>query len=485
MPTSKFSFVPKAYTPKKNDFICLPFLDGKTQYFSKTHTPDKLFDAAAPEKKGSTRTIMVGELSGQRVVAKSYRLDAQNSDKLRELKKMVASALNQAEKLECKRVVVIMDGDRVDCCKAVQEGALLGGYAFDKYLKKKKTPLPVSLFVKTTSAAALRKALNAGNELAECINFARDTLNEPPNAIDPVTLCDAYKEFGTAAGLKVTVWNEARLKKEKCGGILAVGAGSSMKSRLVIGEYIPKTRGNVPHLVLVGKGVTFDTGGYCLKPGDGQQDMKMDMGGAAMMFSAACAIARLKLPVRVTVYTPLAENDISSTAYHTSDIITMRSGTTVQVDNTDAEGRLILADTLTIACQKKPDYLIDSATLTGACVVALGEDIAAVFGTDRAFNQRLIDAGLNAGEDLWEMPLHMPYMSQLKTKMADCKNLGNRWGGSISAALFLKKFVSDDVKNWIHVDIAGPGCKQKPLEHLGLGAKGFGVKTIVSLAQTL
>ena len=230
------------------------------------------------------------------------------------------------------------------------------------------------------------------------MNFARDVLNEPANVIFPQSLAEAFQSFGGEAGLRVTVWNEKRLEKERCEGILSVGKGSSWKPRLVIGRYAPKNAKG--HLALVGKGVTFDTGGYCLKPAAGQKGMKMDMGGAAMVFGAACAIARAELPIQVSVYTPLAHNDISSTAYHTTDVLTMRSGRTVQVDNTDAEGRLILADALDVAKEDEPDWIIDAATLTGAAVVALGEDIAAAYGTNRDFTASLLEAAAEVGEYL-------------------------------------------------------------------------------------
>jgi len=178
------------------------------------------------------------------------------------------------------------------------------------------------------------------------------------------------------------------------------------------------------------------------------------------------------------------ENDISSSAYHTSDIITMRNGKTVQVDNTDAEGRLILADALTLASEMKPDWTVDAATLTGACVVALGEDIAGVMGPDRDFNRMLLRAGEKAGEHLWELPLYMPYMEQLKTTVADMKNIGSRWGGAITASLFLRRFVPDEM-TWAHIDIAGPCVKEEPLGYLGKGAKGFGVKTLFELSKML
>ncbi|MGQ9592879.1 MAG: M17 family metallopeptidase, partial [Planctomycetota bacterium] len=272
------------------------------------------------------------------------------------------------------------------------------------------------------------------------------------------------------------------LERERCGGILGVGRGASSGPLLVIAEYSPRAaRG---HLALVGKGVTFDSGGYGLKPADSQVGMKYDMAGAAAAFLAACAIARLRVPLRVTVFAPLVENVISPEAYLTTAILRTRSGRTVEVRHTDAEGRIILADALALASERKPDWIVDLATLTGACVVALGEDIAGVFGTSREFTRRFLEASKREGERFWELPLHKPYEEQLKTTVADCKNVGGRWGGSILGAVFLKAWVPDGAK-WLHLDIAGPGCKESGLDHVGKGGKGFGVKTLVSLARDL
>ncbi len=469
------------YTPRAQDFIVQLFCNERTACFDRKLLPAALSGFKPGKEKGAAKIAFVGTHEKKDLCVYLARLDAEHTPCARTAKKAVAQALEKAKGHECKRVVVLMDGKHAELCAGVQEGALLGGYVFDKYLQKKKKPLPV-LLVAPGLKAAQKKNLAEAAKVYDHVNFAREVLNEPSNAIDPHTLAAAFRKLAQGTGLKVAVWDRKRLQKESCGGILAVGAGSKVAPRLVIGEYKPAKA--KAHLALVGKGVTFDTGGYCLKPGASQSGMKMDMGGAATMFPAACAIAKLKLPIRVTVYTPLVRNDISSTAYHVNDILRMRAGKTVQVDNTDAEGRLILADALALAGEKKPDCIVDAATLTGACVVALGEDIAGVYGTDPEFTRTLLAAADEAGEHAWEMPLHRPYAEQLKTPLADCKNIGAKWGGSITAALFLHQFVPEGMK-WIHLDIAGPGIKEEPLEHLGKGAKGWGVKTVVALARKL
>jgi len=212
--------------------------------------------------------------------------------------------------------------------------------------------------------------------------------------------------------------------------------------------------------------------------------MKYDMAGAALVWGAACAIARLRLPLRLTVIAPLVRNDLSGSAVHVQDILRLRNGRTVEVANTDAEGRLILADALAIAGERRPDWILDAATLTGACVVALGEDVAGLFARDEGLGARLRAAGDAAGERFWPLPLYRPYAAQLKATVADGKNIGSRWGGAITAALFLEPFVPEKTP-WLHLDIAGPGIKEEPLGCLGKGAKGFGIRAVVGLAGDL
>ncbi len=477
---TKFSIL-DGYAPQSGDFVLLPFLNANTPAFPIAFLPG--LTVTALQKEGESKLVHFGpNAGGLDIAARAVRLDGKHSNPGRDLRIAVSGALAEAEKLESGRVVVLLDAANGALAIDVQEGALLGGYHFDKYLSEKKKTLPVALCVDGKAAKKIRASLNPADTVCKWVNRARDLLNEPANVLNPETFAGIIRKDGTKAGLKVEVWNAERLKKEQCGGILGVGAGAEKAPRLAIAEYRPKKA--VCHLALVGKGVTFDTGGYCLKGSSHQIGMKMDMGGAAMMFAAACAIAELKLPIRLTLLTPLVENAISQTAYHATDILTMRSGLSVQVDNTDAEGRLILADALTIAAEKKPDYLIDAATLTGACVVALGEDIAGVFGTDSILTGQILDAAEEAGECMWQLPLHQAYAEALKTTIADCKNIGGSWGGAITAALFLQKFVPEGQK-WAHIDIAGPAMKDEAHEHLGKGAKGFGVKSIVTLASQL
>ncbi len=481
MGCSKFSYLTR-YKSQNNDLLLFPFQDGATPCYRMKDVPEQFRKIAPPEKEGGSKTVFAGMIDDNRIVAKAIRLDAKYIAPTEALKRAVSKAISLKEDEGIERVAVFVDTADPDLVKAVQEGAMLGGYFFDKYLKEKKEPVCVEAILPDKPSKELTAALEVEKEIFIWTNLARDLLNEPPNAINPESLAEIFKTKGKEAGLKITIWDARKLEKENCGGILAVGRGAEKPPRLVIGEYSPRKAKK--HIALVGKGITFDTGGYCLKPANSQIGMKYDMSGAAAMFAAACAIARLKLPIKITLLAPLAENDISSRAYHTTDVIVTRSGKSVQVDNTDAEGRLILADALTIAGEKKPDWIIDMATLTGACVVALGEDIAGLFSTHKDLTAMLLDAAKETGEVLWELPLHMPYMEHIKTTIADCKNVGNRWGGSITAALFLRQFMPEEIP-WAHLDIAGPGVKEEPLGHLGKGAKGFGVKSLVNLARML
>jgi leucyl aminopeptidase len=482
MAQSKFAVRTK-YTSQAGDSILLPYLSARKAAFDEAALPEEVAKAARASKdKAGTLTVFRGKVGRGDVLARSVRLDAEHGSAAYALKKAVAAALSSLKGEEAKRLVVPLDGTDQDLLLAVQEATLLGGYSFSKYLSKQPPAGEVVAIVPSKAATKARQVLADRVKLHDCVNFARDVLNEPPNVIKPPSLAKEFIRMGTASGLKVTVWDDKRLAREQCGGILGVGQGAAAKPRLVIGEYKP--RGAKKHLALVGKGVTFDSGGYGLKPADAQIGMKYDMGGAAMMFGAACAIAQLKLPIQMTVLTPLAENDISGEAYHTTSVLTTRTGRTVEVMHTDAEGRLILADALAVAAERKPDWIIDAATLTGACAIALGQDIAGAFGTHPKFTQQLIQAGQAEDELWWEMPLHGPYAELIKCTVADCKNVGPRYGGSITAALFLKQWVPDSIP-WIHCDIAGPGTKEEPLGHLGKGAKGVGVRTIVQLAREL
>lgn len=472
-----------AYRMRNDDLVLLPWIGPRRRLFSSSVLPKLPARLTAPQKAGGDRCLFAGLAGDLRLHVQGVRLDAEHLLPAAALSRAVAGSLELAAKQSAERVVVCLDAATPKLVKAAFEGAVLGSYRFDRYLRKRKKRIPVLLVVGKTVDAAGRAALRDRKVLLTCVNFARDMQNEPPNVLKPSVLAERFRKAGEASGLRVEVWDERRLARERCGGILGVGMGCRARPRMVIARYRPRTVAG--HLCLVGKGVTFDSGGYGLKPATSQVGMKYDMSGAAVVFAAACAIAKLKLPIQITVITPIAENSVSGEAMPTTSILKTRSGRTVEVEHTDAEGRLMLADALALAGEQKADWIVDAATLTGAAVVALGEDMAAVFGTDRALTRSLVDAGMDEDEMFWELPLHMPYRDLLKATIADTRNVAtSKWGGAITAAVFLRQWVEDGTP-WIHCDIAGPGVKEEPLGHLGKGGKGFGVKALVEFARKL
>ncbi len=329
----------------------------------------------------------------------------------------------------------------------------------------------------------LEAKLNSVRLLRTAVYFARDLANRPGNDLTPETLATAVKEMcDEFTALRFSVLLKKDLQKEKMGGILGVGQGSVQEPRLIVIEHRPKKPKKA--VVLVGKGVTFDSGGISIKPALGMEWMKYDMCGAATVIGVMRAVAELDLPLKIVALVPTVENLPSGTALKPGDILTMANGKTVEVDNTDAEGRLILADALHYAEHFNPDVVLDFATLTGACVVALGHEAAGIMSNDRELVDTLVGLGEMVGERVWPLPLYDEYVSYLKSDWADMKNTGAKWGGAVTAGTFLRQFVADKV-SWAHLDIAGVAYHES--EHNGLpkGANGFGVTLVVTWLQRL
>jgi leucyl aminopeptidase len=293
---------------------------------------------------------------------------------------------------------------------------------------------------------------------------------------------DAIRDIATASGVKVKVLDEAAIRKAGYEGVLAVNRGSENPPRFVELTYEPSTTARAT-VALVGKGITFDSGGLSIKPTDGMIGMKGDMGGAAAIVAALSAARDLGVKVRVRAFLPLTDNMLGGDAQRIGDVIRYKNGTTVEVLNTDAEGRLILADGLIAASKEKPAAIIDLATLTGAQVVALGKKVAAVLGNHDAWVEQVRTAGNTSGEPIWPLPLWESYRRDLDSTVADMKNVGNRWAGTIVAALFLKEFVPDG-QPWAHLDIAGPAWADNDDAEMSAGGTGFGVRTILELLRT-
>ncbi|MHB8592919.1 MAG: leucyl aminopeptidase family protein, partial [Acidimicrobiales bacterium] len=317
--------------------------------------------------------------------------------------------------------------------------------------------------------------------------FARDLVNEPPSTMTPDLLAQAVAEhLETGAGVTLEVWDEERVAAEHLGGLLGVARGSAQPPRLLRAAYEPsdpvEVDGRVPHVVLVGKGITFDSGGLSLKTADGMVTMKTDMSGAAAVLAAIAVCGDLGVRVRVTAIAPVTENMPGGRATKPGDVLTIRNGLTIEVLNTDAEGRLVLADGLSLASEMSPDAIIDLATLTGACVVALGSSIAGVLGNDTMLIERVRQASRRAGEAVWPLPLADEYRSHIESEVADMKNVGKGGqAGAIAAALLLARFVEGTP--WVHLDIAGPARSDEDSGYLTKGGTGFGVRTVLELLQ--
>jgi leucyl aminopeptidase len=335
--------------------------------------------------------------------------------------------------------------------------------------------------VSSAAGATLDADLRRAEAIGQAVNLARDLANTPPVEKSPSKLADRIRIVAEDAGLSVDVWDAERIERERFGGLMGVAAGSHEHPRFVTLQH--RKGGEAPTLALVGKGVTFDSGGLSIKPSASMEDMKADMTGAAVVAAAMQAVARLELAVNLVGYLPLTENMTGGRAMKLGDVLTIRNGKTVEVLNTDAEGRLILADALSFAVERKPDRLIDLATLTGACMVALGPRIAGLFSNNDPFCQEFLDATRLTGERAWRMPLDDDFKEGLKSQVADLKNIGGKWGGAVTAAKFLEQFVG--ATPWIHLDIAGPSWAESDNATRDAGATGCFVRTLVRFIERI
>ena len=383
-------------------------------------------------------------------------------------------------------VVLALPTDDAEQLRAVAEGALLAAYSFTSFrhasLADQKAP--VSSFVVATGLKDAKKVVQRASVVTTATKLARDLVNTPPSHLHPIELAAVAVTEAKKVGVTAEVLDEKALKKGGYGGILGVGQGSANPPRLVHLSYAGPGR-TKKKVALVGKGITFDTGGISIKPAAGMEEMKSDMGGAAAVIAAVSAIAQLKLPIDVEAWIPMAENMPSGTAIRPSDVLTMRGGKKIEVNNTDAEGRLILGDAIARACEDEPDYLLDVATLTGAQLVALGARTAGVMANDDAFRDHVVAAAGTAGEAMWGMPLPADLRKGLDSDVADMVNTGPREGGMLTAGLFLKEFVADGV-TWSHLDIAGPAYNSAAAYgYTHPGGTGAAVRTFVQLLEEL
>ncbi len=432
------------------------------------------------KKVGAARVLLVGGGS---------RKEFQPGD----LRGFAARAVKAAAAAGGKRVTIVLpytEGPVQErAAQFLVEGALLGRYKFDKYLtgdkKQKETIETVTLAmssdnVESARRDAIKRAVQRGERVARGVQRARDLVNEPAAVMTPTAMAEVAKQIAKEHDLEVKVLGPKECEKLGMGMYLAVAQGSDEEPRFIHLAYKPKGRPATARkkVALIGKGVTFDSGGLSLKTSQGMEDMKIDMAGAAAVLSAVGVLADLGCPHEVHAIAACTENMPSGKSYKLGDVLKSMAGKTVEINNTDAEGRLTLGDAITYAIREiAPDEVFDFATLTGACMVALGPHIAGVMGNDLSLVERWLAAARLAGEEMWHLPLPDRLKEQLKSEVADMRNTGDRYGGALTAGLFLREFAGDTA--WVHVDLAGPASSDKEFGHLGKGGTGFAVSTIV------
>jgi leucyl aminopeptidase len=399
------------------------------------------------------------------------------------LRVAAALAAKEAKRLEARSLAWALPETEAEAAvEALVTGTILADYRFDRFRKTEADDSPQLDALTLLAPPELARAAATARAAAEAQNRARDLQSTPANVATPTFLAEHAEEIAAAYdSITVETLGPEQIAEKKMGGLLAVSQGGPQEPRLIVLRY--SGGGSQPKLGLIGKGVTFDTGGISLKPGAGMQEMKMDMSGAAAVLEAVAAIAELELPLELVAIVPATENMPSGTAVKPGDVITQHNGKTVEVNNTDAEGRLILADALSYAVELGAERLVDLATLTGAVTIALGSTYAAVIANDDALADQVLRAGADSGELTWRLPLHPEYKELMKGTVADLSNLASqRKAGTITAASFLEEFV-DDVP-WAHVDIAGVAW-DVGREYIGKDANGFGVRLLVELARHL
>lgn len=399
--------------------------------------------------------------------------DELDREQLRQAAGSLGKATGRIDELTTNLHSVDLEG----AAGAVVEGFLLGQYAFSEY-HAAETPGTSTLRL---VGEVDNQELASGTSMAATVRWARDLVNRPPRDKSPQLIVDAFEELVGDLPIGITVWDVQDLERERCGGVLGVNAGSTAPARMVLAEYAPD--GATRTLAIVGKGIVFDSGGLNIKSFEFMKTMKSDMAGAAATLAGLVAIAQAKVATRVLIYVPLTENMPGGAANRPGDVLTARNGKTMEVLNTDAEGRLVLADGLSLAVEADPDLIIDLATLTGAAHVALGHSYAGLWTNSDEAGPMVESAARRAGERVWPMPLPSDYRKFIDSDVADMKNTGERYGGAIHAALFLAEFVGE--APWVHLDIAGPAWGYDTSGYLPTGGTGYGVRTLVELARLM
>jgi len=488
----------------KCDLLIVPVFEGTKKFSGQAALLDKLTSGLASEllileKLEGKLGQPAGARTDGKIAARKLMLLGAGKKPLSAAgaRRLAALAAQKACSQKAKTVVILLPESAADSwpeiAAAVTEGALLGDYHFLKYKGedlKKRSEDAVETFILLAADKRqqdiLEKGVVRGRLAAQATIFARDLVNEPASVTTPTHLMNVAAKIAEAAPKRVSIkiYDETALKEMKAGGLLAVARGSDEPPYLVHLKYQPVKKAK-KRLVIVGKGLTFDSGGLSLKPSEAMEDMKIDMAGAAAVLGVFSVLAEMQPAVEVHGITGLCENMPSGKAVRPGDVVTTMNGKTVEILNTDAEGRVTLADTLHYAIKLEPDYLVDLATLTGACMVALGQEVAGAMGNSKPLLGRIQAAAAASGEMLWHLPLPDEYRDLLKSRVADLKNIsGTRYGGAITAGLFLEEFVGKTP--WVHLDIAGPAWAEKEtVPHQPVGATGFGVRTMLRLIQDI
>ncbi len=419
----------------------------------------------------------------QLIIFKKIALDKKfNNDFFRDY---LAGVIQSFEKLELSNLVVQLPPfsmfknfflNEEYFYQTFVEGIYLGNYNFNEYKKEKKKIKSLSINLISQSTQKVKNAISVGEKIGQAVYFTRDLVNEPANTLTPQEFSKRVKNEFKSSLVTVKIFNEKELQKRKMNAILSVGKGSDNKPQLIIAHYKPKVK-SIKKIALVGKGVTYDTGGLSIKPTEGMLEMKADMAGGATVFGIIKAAVLNNLPVEIIGIVPAVENAISGNAYKPGDIISTASGKTIEVKNTDAEGRIVLADALEFASKQKPDEIIDFATLTGAVAVALGLFTAGIFTKSEKMAKSLLSASQVTYEHIWRLPFSDEFNKLLESKIADVSNLGPRWGGAITAGKFLEHFVEENIP-WTHIDLAGPALKHDLAKYTKDYCTGFGVRLI-------
>ena len=460
------------------DALIVPVFEGRKET---RFSAGPLYDAGEVTGKPLEHTLLhhVAGVSATRVLlAGAGKAESFNPA---ELRKLLGAAVRFLKEKSVRNIAFASAApyDGHDFISAAVEGAILGDFEPDRH-KTGNDKKSVASFT-VVGPTGLDAAIARGRIIAESTNFARDLTNEPGNLLTPLRMAEAARTMAAEQSLGCEVLDRDAMEKLGMGSLLGVSIGSAEPPAFIVIRYRPAAAQGSAHLGLVGKGVTFDTGGISIKPADSMEKMKYDMAGGAAMIGAMRALAQLKPAIPVTAFIPCVENMPGSRAQRPGDIVTAMSGKTIEVINTDAEGRLILADAITYARRQGCTHLVDAATLTGAIVVALGHMHVGLFTNHDGLRDRVLAASKAEGERMWHMPLDEDYRDYLKTAFADIANVGGRWGGAVTAAIFLKEFAEDTP--WVHLDIAGTAWLDDAKPHLAKGPTGLPVRTLVRLAM--